>query len=299
DSTGKVVHGLTAPDGKFLANGATQLVDGVLMYGSMTEGGGFLSEDGKTFVTPSGVVEHGKTTDDGHFLTPRVIDGTTYWGGDTTDNGWISQDGTIYIDSSGTVEHGISTPDGNFLKDGTTHTLPNGTVIYGYNDGPDFYSADGKTIVLADGTVVTGTLDTTTGVFTSTGGQVYVLTDSGIESGTLQSDGSIALADGQTFMTPASWTNDLKELADAITFVQGKADTIADQISTITTQYSTLEEIWATPAGQTFTDVATRVNSAMQQLQTLLGDTTDRMQMTHDNYQQAEEKNTANNAAGK
>jgi WXG100 family type VII secretion target len=81
--------------------------------------------------------------------------------------------------------------------------------------------------------------------------------------------------------------------------VKGKASSVSDRISTISTQYSTIEELWSTPAGQSFSDVATKVNNAMAQLQTLLGDTTDRMQMTHDNYQQAEDKNAKNNAAGK
>ncbi|MFG2940431.1 hypothetical protein, partial [Streptomyces sp. NPDC048282] len=103
-SDGTVEHGLTAPDGSFLANGEVQEIDGQSVYGTRLDDGSFLSEDGATMVTAGGVVEHGQTTSDGQFVTERTVDGRDVWGSDTGDGGWISQDGTVYVSSDGVVE---------------------------------------------------------------------------------------------------------------------------------------------------------------------------------------------------
>ncbi|MFK0156994.1 hypothetical protein ACIQVK_33665, partial [Streptomyces sp. NPDC090493] len=127
---GTVEHGLTAPDGSFLANGEVRQIDGDSVYGTRLDDGSFLSEDGKTMVTAGGVVEHGQTTADGQFVTERAVDGQDLWGSDTQDGGWISQDGTVYVSSDGTVEHGLTAPDGSFLANGEVRQI-DGDSVYG------------------------------------------------------------------------------------------------------------------------------------------------------------------------
>ncbi|MER5517491.1 hypothetical protein ABT079_22610, partial [Streptomyces sp. NPDC002763] len=109
---GAVEHGLTAPDGAFLANGEVRTIDGAQVYGTRLDDGSFLSEDGTTMVTAGGAVEHGQSTSDGQFVTERTVDGQDLWGSDTQDGGWISQDGTVYVSGDGAVEHGLTAPDG-------------------------------------------------------------------------------------------------------------------------------------------------------------------------------------------
>ncbi|MFF7475119.1 hypothetical protein, partial [Streptomyces sp. NPDC008092] len=115
---GTVEHGLTSPDGAFLANGEVRQIDGDSVYGTRLDDGSFLSEDGKTMVTADGVVEHGRTSPDGQFLTEHTVDGQAVWGSDTQDGGWISEDGSTYVSSDGEVEHGLTAPDGSFLANG-------------------------------------------------------------------------------------------------------------------------------------------------------------------------------------
>ncbi|WP_251491365.1 hypothetical protein, partial [Actinacidiphila cocklensis] len=72
DAQGKVAHGLTAPDGRFLPDGASRVLDGHTVWGSVGDDGSFLSEDGTVFVTAGGHVEHGKVVD-GRFLVERAV----------------------------------------------------------------------------------------------------------------------------------------------------------------------------------------------------------------------------------
>ena len=291
--SGEVQHGLTAPDGSFLPNGAVRTVDGQQVYGSVLPDGSFLSQDGTELVLPSGVVEHGRTAPAGTFEYQRTVDGQPVWGSDTGD-GWLSSDGKTYIDSSGNADTGITTPDGQFIAGGSTYTLPDGTVLYGHQDGAGFVSADGTTVVLPDGTVLKGTTDTNTGIFTANNGATYALLDSGMAPVTKQDDGSYQTPDGQLIMTAESWRVDLQAFSDSLSLVSAKAHDISGFCDTIKGQYGLIEMSWSSPAGGTFSDAATKANNAMDTTRALLSDVINRMKMSYDNYVQAEHANVQN-----
>ncbi|MFF3561803.1 WXG100 family type VII secretion target [Streptomyces sp. NPDC002574] len=222
---GTVEHGLTAPDGAFLADGEVLQVDGQSVYGTRLGDGSFLSADGSTLVSADGVVEHGQTTSDGQFLTERTVDGRTLWGSDTQDGGWLSQDGTVYVSSDGGVEHGLTAPAGAFLVNGEVQQV-DGQTVYGTQlDDGSFLSEDGTTLVSADGVVEHGQTtsdgqfltertvdgrnllgsDTQDGGWISEDGTVYVSADGEVEYGQTSSDGSF-VADGDASSVDGSTT---------------------------------------------------------------------------------------------
>lgn len=289
DPGGKVEHGLTAPDGRFLPNGASRLVEGRTVWGVVGEDGSFLSEDGTLLVTADGRVEHGKVVD-GRFLVARTVDGRTVWGGETEDGGFISQDGTIYVDAEGNVQKGIVDPATNsFVPGGIAYTMPDGSTAYGVMAGDTFYTADGTTVVLGDGTVLRGTIDWPTGIFTTGSGDSYFIGENGVTHGKFRdADGAFVLDDGETVMTPKSWTVDLAQMADAITYISAQYDLIDTYNETISTQIRNVENAWSSPSGDSFSDVAAQVQSALDDLYSLVGQIADQMQWTYDNYVQAE-----------
>ena len=304
DVNGVAQFGITTPDGKFLQNGEMRWIKGQQVYGSLLDDGSFLSEDGTLLQLPDGTVETSMVTSDGTILTQRIVNGKPMWGQDSQD-GWFSQDGTVFIPNStdgkgnvkGVAQYGITTPDGHFLNGGVTKTLPNGTVLYGYMSGGDFYSYDGTTIVLANGTIIHGTMDMKTGIFTANDGTIYIVTDTGIQIGIPQGDGSYMLPNGQDVMTETSWMIDVWAFADSMKTVQTQADVISDTIRTIKSQYALIEGVWSSPAGQSFIQLTTRVNTVTDNLENLLSEMQDRMQISYDNYVQAEKANIANNTA--
>ncbi|MFG2525235.1 hypothetical protein [Streptomyces sp. NPDC048527] len=302
DGAGVPQKGITAPDGKFLLNGEVRWIKGQQVYGSVDpRDGSFLSEDGTLLQLSDGTVEKSMVTSDNKILTQRIVDGKEMWGQDSKD-GWFSQDGTVFIpnftDGKGNVkgvpQYGLTTPDGQFLNGGVTKTLPDGTVLYGYMSGGDFYSYDGKTLVLADGTIVHGSMDMKTGIFTAADGTIYMVTDTGIQRATLQSDGSYLLANGQDVMTTASWMISLWAFADSMKKLQDMSYVISYDIGVIKDQYSLIESIWNSPAGQSFVDLTTRVNKVTGDFETLLTDMQACMKTTYDNYVQVEQANILN-----
>src|SRR5260370_975688 len=97
---------------------ASDVVDGKTLWGSYGKDGSFLSQDGTTYVTPQGQVQHGITDPaTGTFLQNgevRTIDGHQVYG--SVQNGtFYSEDGKILVTPNGFVEHGKTLPDGTFL----------------------------------------------------------------------------------------------------------------------------------------------------------------------------------------
>ncbi|OON76172.1 WXG100 family type VII secretion target [Streptomyces tsukubensis] len=292
--SGEVQHGITAPDGHFLPNGEVRTVEGHQFYGMVQSNGSFFSQDGTLWVRPDGTVLHGTTKPDGTFITEKMIDGHAVSGSFYTNGAFFSEDGTVYVDPSGNVEHGITAPDGHFLPNGEVRTV-GGQEVYGVGlpDG-SFMSQDHTTIVLPEGTVARGTYDQSTGIFTGQNGSHYFLGKGGIQTGSYRGDGALLLTDGSVVRTPESWAVDLAQMANITNIVGNCASLIATSCDTITAQYRTIEGSWASPAGGDFANVATRVESAMTMLNTLLDDTIDRMRITHDNYVVSEEANLRN-----
>jgi WXG100 family type VII secretion target len=296
--SGQVETGITDPaTNNFLPNGVVRQIDGKTVYGTVLPNGDFLSENGTILQLPDGSVEHGKVQSDGTFLAETTINGQTVWGNYGSDGSFLSQDGIIYVSPTGQVERGITTPGGNFLPSGTTYTLPSGTVLYGYTDAGGFYTYDGSTIVLNNGTVVSGSLNKMTGIFTGTGGNDYFIGSNGIAPVTRQADGSFLEASGAVIMTAQSWSTDLAAFSDAIQVIENKIQSISDSYSSIQTQYLIIQDVWSSPAGQSFTDITSSIDSAMNQLNHVLGSISQAMQTSYGNYLQAEQA-TINNLTG-
>jgi len=95
---------------------------------------------------------------------------------------------------------------------------------------------------------------------------------------------------------PQTFKVQLGDLEASITLVQSKAGSIEDEYHNITSQFMTLTSgsAWSSPAGDTFTGVATLLSNAMSTLQNLLDDIVRRMQQAYSNYVQTETTNTKN-----
>jgi uncharacterized protein YukE len=112
----------------------------------------------------------------------------------------------------------------------------------------------------------------------------------------------LPVSTNQVTVDPQTWTVYLGDLAASITLVQSKASSIEDEYLNITSQFYNIQwdgmgitaSAWASPAGDTFTAVTTKLTNAMSTLQQLLSDTISRMQQTYNNYVQAETTNTKN-----
>jgi uncharacterized protein YukE len=100
------------------------------------------------------------------------------------------------------------------------------------------------------------------------------------------------------YLTPGDFSVDLDQFAAAISTVQTEADNIGVYTSQITGVMQDAQSAWVSPAGQTFAVVAQACNTQMASLNGLLSDMIQRMQTTHQNYQDAEETNTANMGGG-
>jgi uncharacterized protein YukE len=106
----------------------------------------------------------------------------------------------------------------------------------------------------------------------------------------------------QITVDPVTFKADLGDLEASITLVQSRAGSIEDEYRNITSQLMTLSSggmgvtasAWSSPAGGTFTAVATQLSNAMSTLQNLLNDMVSRMQQTYSNYVQTETANTQN-----
>ncbi len=293
---GTVEHGKVLPDGTFLKSRVGN--DGVTYWGSETDDGGFISEDGKTYIEANGDVDHGKTVDDKFLMLKVGSDGVTYWGNKTADGGFISEDGKTYIDATGKIEHGITTSgkDAHFLPNGTSVTLPSGQVVYGYMTGDDFYSEDGSTIVLDGKTVVNGSMDQFSGIFTSSSGDGYYVGANGITHGTFRdADGALMFDDGSGFvLTEKGWKVDLQQMLDCVDLINKKNVDLSDYRESIREQIRLVEHSWKSPAGDTFSDISTQVTTALDNLVDLVANISARVQRSHDNYAEQEQKNLDN-----
>ena len=292
--SGQVETGITDPTtDTFIPNGVVRTIDGRTVYGAVLSNGDFISEDGTLLQQPDGFVEHGKIQD-GTFLAETTVNGQVVWGNYGTDGSFLSQGGTIYVSPSGQVETGVTTPSGSFLAGGTTHALAGGAVVYGYMIAGTFVDYDGSKIVLNNGTVVAGTLNHSTGVFTGNNGQDYFVGQSGVIPVRPQSDGSYVEPDGSVIMTPHSWSVDLSLFSDAMQTVMNNTQSISDAYASIQAQYGAIESLWTSPAGTSFADITSVIDSAMSRLYTVLDSVYTAMQSSYTTYQTEEQTNAKN-----
>ncbi len=201
---------------------ASDVVDGKTLWGSYGKDGSFLSQDGTTYVTPQGQVQHGITDPaTGTFLQNgevRTIDGHQVYG--SVQNGtFYSEDGKILVTPNGFVEHGKTLPDGTFLasdvvdgktlwgsygkdgsflsQDGTTYVTPQGQVQHGITDPNGNFLEGGTTKKLPNGTVLYGYMDGKD--FFSSDGTTIVLSNGTVLHGHLDQGTGIFTADDGSF----------------------------------------------------------------------------------------------------
>ena len=286
-------YGITDPGtGNFLPGGTTRVINGQTVYGTVLQGGDFISEDGTMLQMPNGFVEHGSVNASGDFIAEMTINGQQVQGNYASDGSFMSTTGTIYVPPGGAPEYGVTDPATNsFLPGGTTYTLSGGTVLYGYKE-PDgsFWSYNGSEIVLSNGQAVSGSLQKGDGIFTGSNGNDYFVGQNGIVQVTPNKDGSFTMPNGSVVMTPASWKTDLSAFQDAQNQIGTYISNISDDYDNIQTQYSMIESFWTSPAGTSFTEATTAVDYAMQQLNTVLSSITSAMQASYNNYYASEQQ---------
>jgi len=94
--------------------------------------------------------------------------------------------------------------------------------------------------------------------------------------------------------TDPNFQVDLKQLHDAIGGVRKEADSIAHSMSEIGRNANQLSTYWNSPSFATFDDVQKRFTHAANDLHALLEEVVYRMQVSYDNYRQAEQINYQN-----
>jgi uncharacterized protein YukE len=149
-------------------------------------------------------------------------------------------------------------------------------------------------MVLSNGTEVTGSLSTSSGIFTGNNGNDYFIGQNGIVQVTPQPDGSFKEPDGSVVMTAKSWSVDLEQLSTSTQMVQDIRAAISDAYLRIKFQYLEIMAAWQSPAGQSFDEVTSTIDRAMGQLDLVIATVIGAMQESHQNYQQAEQANTSN-----
>jgi WXG100 family type VII secretion target len=87
---------------------------------------------------------------------------------------------------------------------------------------------------------------------------------------------------------------DLQQLADAITSVQRSHDAIVSLTGQFNHLLGKVPSAWSGPSELTFAPLVPQVQSALQDLQTLLQDMITSMQTSYDNYQSTELANVSN-----
>ncbi|MEU9407508.1 WXG100 family type VII secretion target, partial [Streptomyces sp. NPDC048281] len=178
---GTVEHGFTDSDGRFHAE---RTVDGQALYGSVTQDGGWLSDNGKVWVDKDQVAHHGITDPGtGQFLENgevRTIDGRQVYGS-VQDGVFFSEDRDLMVTADGTVEHGYTDSDGRFHAERTI----DGKTMYGSvtQDG-GWISDDGTVAEYKDGSIHHGLVDPTTNQFVENGIK-YTLPDGTVMYGTM------------------------------------------------------------------------------------------------------------------
>ncbi|MDX3322433.1 WXG100 family type VII secretion target, partial [Streptomyces sp. ME03-5684b] len=205
----------TTPDGHFQTQ---HNINGHPTWGTPTNNGGFLTEDGTTYVDPTGKTTHGLTAPDGTFLPngqTRDIDGQHVYGTQLDDGSFLSQDGTTLITPDGTTQHGRTTPDGHFqtqhninghptwgtptnnggflTEDGKTYVDPSGKVEHGISAPDGTFIPGGTTRTLPDGTVVYGSMAGDD--FFSSDGHTLVLDDGTVLHGSTDKNTGIFTGD--------------------------------------------------------------------------------------------------------
>ena len=175
-------------------------VNGTLVTGHATNDGGFLSSDGKLYVSADGNAQYGVTDPVTHAFLPngaaRVIDGATVYGTVLSSGDFLSSDGTILQTANGFVEHG-KTQGGSFLASATV----DGRQVWGnYGSDGSFLSQDGTMYVPAGGKAEYGITDPVTHQFLPNG--VTRVIDGKTVYGTMLDNGGFLSEDGTILQLP-------------------------------------------------------------------------------------------------
>jgi len=151
-AAGVVEHGYTDDQNQFHSQ---RVVGGVVMYGFDTDKGGWISDDGTTYVDSKGNSETGISTPDGDFIA----------------------NGTTHTLPDGTVLYGVFTAGDFYSSDGKWIVLADGTAIQGTTDTATgiFTAATGGSIyVITDNGILYGTVDEVDGSLLLSDGSVYM-----------------------------------------------------------------------------------------------------------------------------
>jgi WXG100 family type VII secretion target len=95
-------------------------------------------------------------------------------------------------------------------------------------------------------------------------------------------------------ITPAEFKVDVAQLAEAITIVGARTDSIRNEVMIINDVFNQAESFWQSPAGTSFAAFQAEFTQDMQNLNDLLDEMVTRMTAAHDQYVDVEQTNTAN-----
>lgn len=87
---------------------------------------------------------------------------------------------------------------------------------------------------------------------------------------------------------------DLAALGDAIGQISGERDTISGGITSLRGTFTTVEDHWKSPAGDSFGTLVTKFNSVTDTMMGLLDEAIGKMRTARDNYASTEQTNTDN-----
>jgi len=97
------------------------------------------------------------------------------------------------------------------------------------------------------------------------------------------------------WLTPTEFAVDLGQLRDAIGEVRNYSGIIGDRCSDITAALQAVPPEWNSPAGDPFSGLSQMCISQMNSLTGLLAEMIHRMQVTYENYLNAEQTNHLKN----
>jgi YD repeat-containing protein len=275
-----------------LANGTTYTSfddQGRPTAGSTSDGGGFTI----TYNPDGSYIErlaNGNTLSfdaNGQVVKETAADGTTFSDFDAQGR---PHHGSLPNGSGFTITYDAQGNVYDHFADGSTIELsPDGKPLEEItSNGTKFSDFDGQGRphrgTLPDGTPFTITYDAKGNVFE------HFADGSGVE---VDPNGKVIKTwtpDG----VEITWAVDIPALGDAIVKVSGQRDLLVDNVRQLKTTFVNIENHWKSPAGTSFSTLATNFNSATDGLVTLLDEAVSRMRTAYNNYVATESTNTAN-----
>lgn len=96
----------------------------------------------------------------------------------------------------------------------------------------------------------------------------------------------------------AEFKVDLAAMSDAIGVVSSKSSSIRTDLTSLQTLLTQLQSDWQSPAGLTYSDLSTSLNTAATSMETVLDGIVSRLGTTYENYVAMETTNASTIASG-